>query len=370
MRPFEPDRLPIKDIDWTGLIPFISRANRELALFEGTLHGVPSPDVLLSPFTTQEAVLSSRIEGTQATLGDVLRFEAGEVPEQESRRLDISEIMNYRRALRTAERKLAEKPFNLNLLKRLHATLLDSVRGQDKRRGEFRTTQNFIGRPGSTIDDAFFVPPSPINLIDHLSEWERYYHAETPDALVQLAIVHAQFEILHPFDDGNGRLGRIIIPLFLFEKELLHRPMFYMSGWLEHHRDEYIARLRAIGKEKNAWDEWVKFFLRGMAEQARDNSSKAKAIMALYEDLKIRALEATHSQFAVPMLDQMFERPIFQSGHFKFKGNPPTSATVSNLLRALRQADIIKLRREGSGRRAAVYALPSLINLCEGKEVL
>lgn len=370
MEPFIPDKLPIKDVDWEGLIPSISRANRAIAHYEGILHGVPSPGVLLSPLTTQEAVLSSSIEGTVATLGDVLGFEAGEEPEQESRRVDIREIMNYRRALREAERELLTKPFNLNLLKRLHATLLDSVRGRDKRRGEFRTDQNFIGRPGSTIEQAYFIPPSPIGLMDHLSDWEKYYHAERPDALVQLAVVHAQFEVIHPFLDGNGRLGRIIIPLFLYEKQLLHEPMFYMSGWLEKHRDEYVTRLRAIGKTKDAWNEWVKFFLTGIAEQAKDNSEKAKAIMALYEDLKEKVLFATHSQYAVPMLDQMFERPIFQSGHFTFKGAPPTAATVSNLLRAMREEGIIKVRREGSGRRGAVYALASLINLCEGKEVM
>lgn len=370
MEPFVPDKLPIQSVDWEPLIPAIGAANRAIAHYEGILHGVPSPSVLLSPLTTQEAVLSSSIEGTVATLGDVLDFEAGKEPQQESRRTDIREIQNYRRALREAEHELQHRPFNLNLLKRLHAILLDSVRGRDKRRGEFRVDQNFIGRPGSTIDEAYFVPPSPIGLMAHLSDWENYYHAQRPDALVQLAVVHAQFEIIHPFMDGNGRLGRIIIPLFLYEKQLLHQPMFYMSGWLEKNRDEYVIRLRAIGRSQGAWNEWVKFFLIGIAEQAKENSAKAKAIMALYDELKQRALDATRSQFAVPMLDQMFERPIFRSTHFEFKGTPPTSATVSNLLRQMREAGVITLRAEGSGRRAAVYALASLINLCEGREVV
>ncbi|MCO6483834.1 MAG: Fic family protein [Flavobacteriales bacterium] len=369
MEPFVPDPLPIEGLDWQGLMPIVGQANRALARYDGILMGIPSPEVLLSPLTTQEAVLSSSIEGTQATLGDVLQFDSGQEPELASRKQDIGEIINYRKALHAAERELANKPFHLNMLKRLHAILLNSVRGQDKRRGQFRTTQNFIGKPGTTIAEAYFVPPSPLVLQEHLRSWECYYHTDRPDPLVQLAIVHAQFEVLHPFDDGNGRLGRIIIPLFLFEKQLLPRPMFYMSGWLERHRGEYIARLRAIGREPDAWTAWIRFFLTGLAEQAKDNCDKARAIMDLYAELKQRALEVTRSQFAVPMLDQMFERPIFTSSLFTFQGTPPTSATVSNLLRSMRENGLVKVLREGSGRRGTVYVLARLLNLCEGREV-
>jgi Fic family protein len=369
MEPFVPDQLPIDKLDWQHLMPIVGQANRALARYDGILLGIPSPEVLLSPLTTREAVLSSSIEGTQATLGDVLQFDSGQEPEQPARKLDIREIINYRMALQTAEHALAEKPFNLNMLKRLHSILLSSVRGQDKRRGQFRTTQNFIGKPGSTITEAYYVPPSPLYLQDHLGEWERYYHADRPDPMVQLAIVHAQFEVLHPFDDGNGRLGRIIIPLFLFEKELLSRPMFYMSSWIEEHRDEYVTRLRAIGREPNAWTEWIQFFLTGVAEQAKDNCNKVQAVMELYAELKQHSLEVTHSQFAVPMLDQMFGRPIFTSNQFTFQGIPPTPATVSNLLRSMRENGLIKVSREGSGRRATRYVLARLINICEGREV-
>jgi Fic family protein len=219
------------------------------------------------------------------------------------------------------------------------------------------------------LAEAFFVPPSLLVLQEHLNAWERYYHADRPDPLVQLAIVHAQFEVLHPFDDGNGRLGRIIIPLFLYEKQLLPRPMFYMSGWLERHRDTYIERLRALGREPDAWTRWILFFLTGLAEQARENSDKARAIMDLYAELKQHALDATRSQFAVPMLDQMFERPIFTSSTFTFQGAPPTSATVSNLLSIMRENGLIKVLREGSGRRGTVYVLARLLNLCEGREI-
>ena len=221
MKPIVPQQLPLDEIDWEPLIPLIGRSNRSLALYDGILYGVPNPEVLLSPITTQEAVLSSRIEGSQATLGEVLKFEAGEEPEHESRRHEILEILNYRSALRSAEIELARRPFSLNLLIGLHETLLDSVRGRDKGRGQFRKSQNWIGVPGCSIEQADFVPPDPLLVTGALDNWENYYHEDRPDALVQLAIVHAQFEIIHPFLDGNGRIGRILIPLFLFEKRLL-----------------------------------------------------------------------------------------------------------------------------------------------------
>lgn len=371
MTPFRPQKLPLSEVKWEPLIPFIGRANRSLSHYDGVLYGVPNPDVLLSPLTTQEAVLSSKIEGTLATLGEVLKFEAGEEPEEESRRLDIQEIINYRKALHYAEKALKTRPFNLNLLLELHAILLDSVRGKNKGRGKFRTIQNWIGPPGSPIEQAEFVPPDPLYLMEYLDNWEKYYHEDRPDPLVQLAIIHAQFEIIHPFIDGNGRIGRILIPLFLYEKKLLSRPMFYLSAYLEEHRDEYIARLRALGQKDSAWNEWIEFFLTALDEQARKNAFKARAIMELYTRLKAKVIELTHSQFAVPLLDQIFARPLFQSSHLRFLTDPkPSRQAVANLLRALREAGILKVVRKGSGRRAQVLALAELLNLCEGKEVI
>ena len=268
MKPFVPQKLPINEIAWERLVPLIGRANRSLSSYGGILYGVLNPEVFLSPMMTREAVLSSRIEGTQANIGEVLKFEAGEKPEQESRHLDILEIINYRMALRHAEVALETRPFNLNLILELHAILLDSVRGRDKGRGSFRKTQNWIGAPGTPIEDADFVPPDPMLLDSALADWEKYYHADRPDPLVQLAVVHAQFEIVHPFLDGNGRIGRILIPLFLYEKRLLNRPMFYLSAYLEEHRDEYLDLLRALGQKPDSWNNWIAFFLRALDEQA------------------------------------------------------------------------------------------------------
>lgn len=255
MKPFVPQTLPLSDVNWESLISLLASANRSLAYYDGVLQGVTNPELLLSPMTTQEAVLSSRIEGTQATLGDVLKFEAGEIPNKPERTEDIYEIINYRRALKIAEEELKIRPFTLNLLKNLHTVLLDSVRGRNMGRGEFRRFQNWIGAPGTPIEQAEFVPPAPEQLLRYMGNWEKYYHLERPDSIVQLAVVHAQFEIIHPFLDGNGRLGRMLIPLFLFEKKILSRPLFYLSAYFESHRDVYVERLRMIGQSSGGWND-------------------------------------------------------------------------------------------------------------------
>jgi Fic family protein len=191
---------------------------------------------------------------------------------------------------------------------------------------------------------------------------------DRPDPLVQLAIVHAQFEILHPFLDGNGRLGRLIIPLYLFEKEILSRPMFYVSAYLDAHRDEYVTRLRALGREPEGWDRWIEFFLTALIEQAKENSTKQ--VLDLYENLKEQVLRLTHSQFAVPLLDRMFERPVFQLSHIDSHPSMPSKPMLSGMINKLKSAGILKTIREGGGRRPQVLALAQLVNLCEGRSVL
>jgi Fic family protein len=371
MQPFEPQQLPIDDIQWDALIPLIGKATRSLAYYDGILYGLANPDVLLSPLTTQEAVLSSKIEGTQATLGEVLKFEAGAAPVEESRVRDIEEIMSYRRAMRRAEEELKTRPFTLNLLKDLHAVLLDGVRGKFKARGQFRVTQNWIGIPGTPIEEAQFIPPDPMKMIEHLYGWEKYYHFDRPDPLVQLAIVHAQFELIHPFLDGNGRLGRMIVPLFLFERKLISSPVFYISAYLESHREEYVAGLRSLNeKTPAAWTLWIGFFLGAMDEQSRENTRKARAIIDLYSRLKGRIIDLTHSQYAVPLLDCLFDQPVFTSSQFDDRPGMPSKPMIMNMLGRLKSAGILKVVREGSGRRPQILALVELINICEGSEII
>lgn len=350
-------------------MPVVGKANRAVATLEGLFYGIPNPNVLLSPMTTQEAVLSSKIEGTQAEFEDVLKFEAGEPPAEPARQEDIHEIMNYRMALRLSEKLLRDRPFCLNTLLKLHEALMDSVRGHNKARGHFRTIQNWIGKPGSPIEEAVFVPPSPQSLQDHLNRWEAYWHSDAPDILIQLALIHAQFEIIHPFVDGNGRIGRMIIPLFLFERKLLSRPCFYLSAYFEANRDDYIVRLRELG-QPGGWTRWCAFFLEGVAVQAEANTAKARAIQDLYERLKARVIDLTHSQFAVPLLDYIFERPVFRGSDVARLEHMPSVPMVANLIGRLKQDGILQTVRESAGRRPQILTLAELINLCEGRKVL
>jgi Fic family protein len=247
MKPYIPEKLPTKSLDWSLLVRFVGQANSALARFDGILQGIVNPNVLLSPLTTQEAVLSSKIEGTQATLEEVLEYEAA--PREDGKSEDIHEILNYRRAMRMAVDSLKDRPISLNLLKEIQFLLLDSVRGKDKGRGEFRTSQNWIGRPGCKMEEASYVPPPPLQVMEFLDNLEKYVRFDEEDRLVQMAIIHAQFEIIHPFLDGNGRVGRILVPLFLFEKGQLSSPMFYLSTYLEAHREVYYDRLQAISRD-------------------------------------------------------------------------------------------------------------------------
>lgn len=368
MQPFIPQTLPIQELDWKRLLPQVGRANRAVAAFGGLLYGLPSAEVLLSPLTTQEAVLSSRIEGTQAGLEDVFKFEAGDDIPEDSRRDDIKEIINYRRALSHAQMLLQKKPFCINTLLSLHSVLLDSVRGYNKARGQFRTSQNWIGPPNSTQQQAYFVPPKPELIDQQMREWESYYHADEPDPLVQLALLHAQFEVLHPFLDGNGRLGRMLVPLFLFEKGLLASPCFYISDYLEGHRETYYQRLRALGPTEH-WNNWVEFFLTAIAVQGEANTARARAIMDLYDSLKRRVIETTHSQYAVPLLDFIFQHPVFASSQLLSQPNLPSKTAISGMITKLKGAGVLHVVRDSRGRRSQILAQPDLISVCEGRPV-
>lgn len=371
MHPFEPHALPLTDLDWRQLLPLVGQANAALARYDGLLAGIPNPAVMLSPLTTQEAVLSSKIEGTQATVDEVLEQEAGLLKEGEKFE-DIQEISNYRKALYQAREYLKDYPIRLGFVRELHRTLMSSVRGQDKTPGEFRLDQNWIGRMGCTMEEATFVPPNPVQLPDHLRAWETYLDSDDVDCLIQTAVVHAQFELLHPFKDGNGRIGRILIPLFLYQKKVLSQPMFYLSEYLENHRDEYYLRLKGISAE-NDWNNWIAYFLRATATQAAQNAQRVAAIQALYEEMKLAIHETTHSQYTVHLLDAIFSKPIFRTSELAQRLTDEHGIhgkTAPALLRQLRNAGILREIQPGAGRRSATLCFPRLINLAEGRNVL
>jgi Fic family protein len=365
--PCQPDKLPLSDLRWREILPLVGQANASLARYDGMLQTLPNSAVLLSPITANEAVLSSRIEGTQATLDEVLEADAGLVT-SEMRRGDIEEISNYRAAVRIAEAALAHRPITLSLIREVHQQLLQGVRGRDKAPGQFRDDQNWIGRHGDPIERARFVPPSPLVLNSALEEWQIYIGLETEDPVLQTAVAHAQFEILHPFKDGNGRIGRMLIPLVLYQRRALSRPMFYMSEYLETNRDDYYDRLLGITAKKD-WHGWLTFFLQGMIEQAEANLTKVKSIRDLYEETKRDVVDLTHSQYAMAVVDVFFKRPIISGTGFAKEAGFNNRVTANNMLRQLEGKQLITKLREGSGRTPAIYAFPRLINIADGKAV-
>ncbi|MFN3076982.1 MAG: Fic family protein [Alphaproteobacteria bacterium] len=359
---------PPTGLDWSRLIPLIGPAHGAIAGYEGVLHGVPNPNILLSPLTTQEAVLSSRIEGTQATLGEVLEAEAEDQPLDEAtpKKADIHEVLNYRKALLNAAHLLETLPLSQRLIKQTHEVLMQGERGRNKAPGEYRRIPNWIGPEGCTIERARFVPCGADRLPQAMETWERYLYEPAPDLLVQLAIVHAEFEAIHPFLDGNGRLGRLIVPLFLHGKGLLARPNFYLSEYLETHRQDYYDHLLAVSRD-GAWTDWCAFFLTALIEQATVNQAKAQKILDLYNERKDWMARTTHSQHAIRALDWFFTRPIFRTSDFVAKAGIPRP-TAGRILRVTREAGLLKEIRPASGRRAAVLEFTELLDITEGRE--
>jgi Fic family protein len=301
---------------------------------------------------------------------EVLEYEADPREEVDpSKCADIQEIINYLRAMGQAVESLGKRPLCLNLIKELHAILLDSVRGRNKAPGEFRRVQNYIGPPGSPIEKATFIPPAPDRLPQALDNWEKYLHFDEKDGLVQLAVIKAQFEIIHPFLDGNGRLGRMLIPLFLFEKKLLSSPVFYLSSYLEANWEIYFARLRAVTQNQD-WDGWIHFFLTAVVSQAIENIDKVREMLCLYDGKKSRIVEITRSQFAIQALDAIFSRPIFRGADFLAISGIPTKQSAAAMVRQLLNAGILKIRQPAKGRRSAMLAFADLLNLVEGRPVV
>ncbi len=352
---------PPRSINYEALLPLMSAANMALGRYDGVLEGVTNPYVLLSPMMDREAEQSSRIEGTQATFEEVLEFEAGKIGADESRKADIQEIRNYRVALMDAITGLEKLPLSQRLMRNAHETLMQGVRGQHSNPGNFRSTQNWIGPVGCEEHEALFLPPPPQDLVTRLHDWEEYMHKVEPDALVQLAIVHAEFEAIHPFLDGNGRLGRMIIPLFLFEKGKIKRPSFYISEELERNRKQYYDHLRAVSEHQD-WDGWCRFFLQAIVDQAERNYDKATAILALHERSRPIIADITGSQHAIRALDYFFTRPIFSSSRFRDEVDIPYQ-TAGLILRKLCEHKFLHTLVKGRGRLPAIYTLPELLEI-------
>ena len=266
-RAFVPEPLP-PSLEWSVVLAAaLSAADRAIGRLAGEGRRLPNPHLLLRPFIRREAVLSSRIEGTQATLGELLAVEAGAVVERSP--ADLREVANYVVALEYGVDRLRTLPLSLRLVRELHQRLMRGVRGDVATPGEFRRSQNWIGPAGCTPSDATFVPPPPDHLMECLGAWEKFLHDDTLPPLVHAALAHSQFEAIHPFLDGNGRVGRLIITLLLIAKGVLPSPLLYLSAFFEGTREEYYARLLGV-TERGEWEEWLGYFLAGVAQQAED----------------------------------------------------------------------------------------------------
>lgn len=377
MKPYIPDNLPIASVNYASpaMITAMGAANRALARYNALLERSPSSHLLLAPLARREAMLSSRIEGSRSTLNEVLQFDEDEsFVEGSEQRDDLQEIKNYVSALILGRLELKDRPFSLNILKNLHRILLGtgSVRGKTKNPGAFRPRQNWIGSPGAGIERAKFVPPEPFRVIEFMEDWERFYLSSQPDSLVQIAMLHAQFELIHPFEDGNGRLGRLLVPLFLHEKKVISRPSFYPSAYLQRNRDAYMGALHRLNKKPGDWNGWVLFFLKAIVAQAEETSATVEKIADLYEQLKKHFIEMTHSQFSVPLLDAIFGSPIFRRASVEKKlaatGITPSGPTLHGLLGKLAEHEILNILRQGKGRRGTLYELTALVRVLTDDE--
>jgi Fic family protein len=313
---FEPAPLPPEPpVDLGKLQTVLSRADLALGRLDGVIGILPNPDLFVAMYVRQEAVLSSQIEGTQASLTDVLRFEASD--EDEPRVPDVEEVVNYVAAMKHGLQRLSELPLSLRLIREIHERLMHGVRGHERHPGQFRTSQNWIGPAGCTLRNASFVPPSPHTMRAALDQLERFLHDESLPPLMHASLAHAQFETIHPFLDGNGRVGRLLITFLLCHRRVLSKPLLYLSHYLKRHRQEYYDRLQAV-RTDGRWEEWVGFFLQGVEEVATEANLTAKKILALREQHRnMLAEEGRASGNLLRALDILFERPLLTPRHLE-----------------------------------------------------
>jgi len=362
---FVPTPLPRHVELSADLVYLLSEADRSLGELSGMARTLPNPQLLVAPLSQIEAVLSSRIEGTQASLSDLALFEAaGDKPIAPPG--DVLEVRNYRGALTYGLARVGDLPLSLRLVRELHEKLMTGVRGQDMTPGAFRTSQNWIGPPGSTLSNATYVPPPPSELLSSLGDWESFLHEETKlPPLVRCALMHYQFEAIHPFLDGNGRVGRLLIVLFLCTLGRLPAPVLYLSPFFEHHREDYYSLLRGVS-ERSAWDEWLTFFLRAIVVQCQDAFGRSSRMTSLHDDYRRRLLAAKAPPSAHNLLERLFINPATT-----VKGaSEQLGITVAGADKAIQHLCRLALLREVTGRRRdRVYLADEIVRVIEqGRE--
>ncbi len=372
---FVPSPLP-------GLLPlegatlhYLARAERALGELSGVTGRLVNPYLLGSPLLRREAILSSRIEGTYATAEQLVLLEAGSPPPDERQRQDTREVLNYIEAMRLGLKMLRTLPVTTRLICAVHARLLKGARGASQRPGEFRVSQNYIGRQSDGIRGARFIPPPAPEMIQALGELERYIHLEPhgppdpaaePDPalaplLVRLALIHYQFETIHPFCDGNGRVGRLLIPLLLISHGRLREPLLYMSGYFERHRDAYNDHMLRVSQAGD-WLPWLEFFLRGVVESARESVDLAARLLALRDEWQSRFQSARSSALLLKLIDELFRSPAITIAQTQ-RVLGVTAAAASGNIKKLVGAGILS---ERTGRkRDQVFVAMDILGLVE-----
>ena len=360
---FVPAPLPPEiDMD-SDMMALLIKANRSIATLEGLSSGVPNMRLFVSMYVRKEAVLSSQIEGTQATLEDIFNPAI-----DKNRNLDVSDVVNYVRAIEYAIERLDTLPISGRLLRETHSVLMEGVRGEDKEPGEFRRSQNWIGPAGCQIKDARYIPPSVDDMNEAVSDLEKYINSDDDtDPLVKAALIHYQFETIHPFLDGNGRIGRMLITLYLIDKKVMSSPVLYISYYLKKYRSEYYDRLERV-RTKGDYEQWIKFFLQAVCETSDNAVNTIKGLITLHEKnekkismmgrAKISTLRVFHYLEQAPIIDISAT-----AAELKMSYN-----TAASAVRRLIDAGIVDKLGDNERNRTYIYSEYIEI-LAEGTEI-
>ena len=358
---YVPNPLPPK-LAWTpGLVIALSDADRALGELSGLGRSIPNPHLLMIPFVRREAVLSSRIEGTQASLSDLYAYEAAQLPLFEQAP-DVREVYNYVQALEYGLERLRTFPLSLRPIREIHEHLMTGVRGEHQTPGEFRRSQNWIGPPGCTLNDATYVPPPVPEMLEALDAFERFLHTlSSLPPLIRLGLIHYQFEAIHPFLDGNGRVGRLLSTLLLCAWNLLPEPLLYLSAYFAAHQQTYYDLLLSVSQQ-GSWETWLTFFLNGVSSQARDAVVRAQRMQNLREDYREQFQTARAAARLLQVVDLLFARPLLTVHQVEDTLNVSTP-TAQGYINRLEDAGIL---REITGQaRNRVYQADKVLEVIE-----
>jgi len=357
---FVPDALPATVPLGPEAVQILAEASQALGLLQGLVQSLPSPQILVRPFVRREAELSSRIEGTYANQEELVLFELDR--DTAADKPDVREVWNYVAAFEYGLKRLQELPVSLRLIRELHNKLMKGVRGGDRRPGEFRTCQNYIGRKGQPITNARYVPPPPSEVPGCLDAFEKAIHAESKQPfLVSLALIHYQFEAIHPFEDGNGRIGRLLLPLLLVEKGILSHPLIQLSAYFEQHRGEYYDHLLQIS-QSGKWQPWVTFFLRAVHQESNEAARRSRAILDLRTEYRDKMEAAGASAHTLKIVDDLFVTPAVTVTGVA-KRLRVTYPTAELLVRKLVRANI--LSADKTRRRNRIFHASEILNLVQ-----